>query len=261
MTMLMLSGQGTPTPAQLKAAKDRHSFLASNLVRQGFQVSAFHKGRSEYLQRRPALQSLSKVNTKERILYLTFDDGPLPGPTDEVLSVLEREGVKATFFLVGSRVDESPFLAQEIRDRGHDLANHTYYHPNLTWLSTEQVKAELLATNWTIERHTGAKVLFGRAPGLNLSKSISGEFLAAGLISTLFTINPGDLGGATASHIQNMIATQAKPGSIILLHEFSAATRQALPGLLERLKADGWKFGRLSESGAAGTVSGDAQVP
>ncbi len=259
--MLILSGQGTPTPAQLKAAKERHSFLASNLVRQGVQISAFHKGRAEYLQKRPALQTLSKVSTKEKVLYLTFDDGPLPGPTAEVLSILEREGVKATFFLVGSRVDESPFLAQEIKNRGHDIGNHTYYHPNLTWLSPAQVKAEILSTNWTIERHTGAKVLFARAPGLNLTKAVSSEILAGGLVSTLFSINPGDLGGATAEHIQNLVLSQAKPGAIILLHEFSGATRQALPELLQKLKADGWKFGRLADSGAAGTVSVEGQVP
>lgn len=256
--MLVLSGQDAPTQAQIKAAKERSSFLASNLIQQGFKISAFHQQRADYLKRRPALQVLGKAPAKDKTLYLTFDDGPLPGPTDEVLSILEREGIKATFFLVGSRVEEAPFLAQEVRDSGHELANHTYYHPNLTWLSAPQVRAELLSTNWTIERHTGVKPLFARAPGCSLSKMVSLEIAGAGLVSTLFTINPSDLSASSPDHLRKLILSQAKPGAIVLLHEYSAATRAMLPGLLKTLKAEGWKFGRLQDSGAAGTVTDGA---
>lgn len=255
MTALILSGGSGATPEQIKASKERHAFLASGLVRQGFSVSAFHKKRSDYLRRRPTLQSVSRVQTNEKVIYLTFDDGPLPGPTDEVLNILEQEGVKATFFLVGSRVDESPFLAQEIKARGHDIGNHTYYHPNLTWLSPEQIRAEILGANWTIERHTGVKPIFGRAPGGNVSRPVNSALLEAGLVSTLWTINPGDLGGASRTHIINLTLTQAKPGAVVLLHEFSAETRAALPQMIRSLKAQGWRFGTLSESGAAGTVT------
>lgn len=256
--MLVLSGQDAPTQAQIKAAKERSSFLASNLIQQGFKISPFHLQRAEYLKRRPALQTLAKAPPKDKTLYLTFDDGPLPGPTDEVLSILDKEGIKATFFLVGSRVEEAPFLAQEVRDRGHELANHTYYHPNLTWLSAPQVRAELLSTNWTIERHTGVKPLFARAPGCSLSKMVSLEIAGAGLVSTLFTINPSDLSASSPDHLRKLILSQAKPGAIVLLHEYSAATRAMLPGLLKTLKAEGWKFGRLQDSGAAGTVTDGA---
>lgn len=256
--MLVLSGKDAPTQAQIKAAKERSSFLASNLIQQGFKLSSFHQQRADYLRRRPALQTLSRVPAKEKVLYLTFDDGPLPGPTDEVLSILEREGIKATFFLVGSRVEEAPFLAQEIRDRGHELANHTYYHPNLTWLTAPQVRAELLSTSWTIERHTGVKPLFARAPGCSLSKTVGQEIVGAGLVSTLFTVNPSDLSSSSAEHLRNYILSQSKPGAIVLLHEYSSATRAMLPGLLSRLKAEGWKFGRLQDSGAAGTVTDGA---
>ncbi len=255
MTALILSGGSGATPEQIKASKERHAFLASGLVRQGFAVSAFHKKRADYLKRRPTLQTVSRVQTTEKIIYLTFDDGPLPGPTDEVLNILDHEEVKATFFLVGSRVDESPFLAQDIKNRGHDIGNHTYYHPNLTWLSPEQIRAEILAASWTIERHTGVKPLFSRAPGGNVSKPVNAALLEAGLVSTLWTINPGDLGGAGRSHITNLCIAQAKPGAVILLHEFSAETRAALPLLIRGLKAQGWRFGTLSESGAAGTVT------
>lgn len=255
MTALILSGGSGATPEQIKASKERHAFLASGLVRQGFSVSPFHKKRADYLKRRPTLQTVSKVQTNEKVVYLTFDDGPLPGPTDEVLNILEQEQVKATFFLVGSRVDEAPFLAQDIKNRGHDIGNHTYYHPNLTWLSPDQIRAEILATNWTIERHTGVKPVFGRAPGGNVSKTVNSALLEAGLISTLWTINPGDLGGASKSHITNLSIAQAKPGAVILLHEFSPETRAALPGMIKGLKAQGWRFGTLSESGAAGTVT------
>jgi len=254
MTMLLLAGQEARTPVQIKAAKERSAFLATNLVDQGFKISAFHQSRADYLRRRPAMQTLSRVPSKGKTLFLTFDDGPLPGPTDEVLHTLSNEGVKATFFLVGSRVDDAPFLAQEIRDKGHELANHTYYHPNLTWLTPAQVRAELLSTNWTIERHTGERPLFARPPGCCVSKAVNSELTAAGLISALYTINPSDLGPSSPDHVKNFIISQVKPGAIILLHEFSPATRAMLPGLLKQLKANGWEFGRLKDSGAAGTA-------
>lgn len=235
-----------PAPSQEQAVS-RHRFLASNLARQGFRTNEHQNERASLLRRRPAWQELSQGAAGEKAIALTFDDGPMPGHTERLLEVLKEKKVSATFFLIGNRVDDFPALARRIVEEGHEAGNHTYYHPNLTWLAQEEMLAEVLATSWTIERHTGFRPLFARAPGGQVNERVRTAFLEAGLVNTLWSVNPGDLSGAGRDKIVQDFARRLAPGAIVLLHEYPQATKEALGRMIDLARARGYRFVTLSE--------------
>lgn len=247
---VLLATTGTKsvrTPAEIEMLSSRARFMADNLVKQGFVQSPDLAQRNEWLKRTPGMKVISRIPTKEKIVSLTFDDGPYPGHTERILATLERENIKATFFLIGSRVDDNPELVREILRQGHEIANHTYFHPNLTWLSKEQVEAELLATSWTIRRHTGREVPLARPPGGQWNKMVQGVFAQLGYTSVLWTINPGDLNGADKGDIVKAFQRGLSPGATVLLHDYPEATHEALPEIIRIGKSRGYRFVRVGD--------------
>ncbi len=97
-------------------------------------------------------------------LALTFDDGPNPAWTPQLLDILARHGVKATFFLVGQFAEREPALARSIADAGHLIGNHSWSHPNLSLAAARRVHEELARTKGTLEQITGKPVRFFRPP-------------------------------------------------------------------------------------------------
>jgi peptidoglycan/xylan/chitin deacetylase (PgdA/CDA1 family) len=98
-------------------------------------------------------------------LAITFDDGPHPAFTHRLLKILRQERVHATFFVVGSQIARYPHLLQAISRDGHQIANHTYHHYNMTTLAPAKILSELDETQRLIERITGQKARFFRPPG------------------------------------------------------------------------------------------------
>ncbi|ORZ27026.1 hypothetical protein BCR41DRAFT_287182, partial [Lobosporangium transversale] len=95
---------------------------------------------------------------------LTFDDGPQPGTTEDLLELLKHKNVTATFFVTGMKSSRAPWLLQETIDQGHHLASHTWSHSGMTTLTNEQVVAELKWTEKYIYDHTGYKIKYFRPP-------------------------------------------------------------------------------------------------
>lgn len=95
---------------------------------------------------------------------LTYDDGPNPSVTPQLLDVLAEHGVHATFFMVGRYVQAEPELARRVADAGHLVANHTFTHPNLVLTSAKETRRQLIATNDVLEQTLGQRVQFFRAP-------------------------------------------------------------------------------------------------
>lgn len=100
----------------------------------------------------------------QRHIALTFDDGPNPAWTPQLLEILARHHVKATFFLLGKYVEQEPYLARYIAQSGHMIGNHTWSHPNLAFSSWQRGRSELVRTNHLLEQITGTKVRFFRPP-------------------------------------------------------------------------------------------------
>jgi cellulose synthase/poly-beta-1,6-N-acetylglucosamine synthase-like glycosyltransferase/peptidoglycan/xylan/chitin deacetylase (PgdA/CDA1 family)/spore germination protein YaaH len=180
---------------------------------------------------------------------LTFDDGPNPEWTPRILDILKAYNVKAAFFLVGAHAEEYPGLVRRIVAEGHEIGNHTYYHPNLAECWPEHIRLELNATQLLIETITGRSTTLFRPPyaaDTHPSKitELSPLQLAQdlGYLVVLENIDPQDWARPGADVILQRVKQQRGDGSIILLHDGGGdreQTVEALPGILEYLKTRG----------------------
>ena len=174
----------------------------------------------------------------EHQVSITFDDGPDPEWTPQILDVLKKANVKATFFLVGKNAEDYPGLVRRIVDEGHEIGNHTYYHPNLALCWPEHVRVELNATQLVIESITGRSTTLFRPPyGADSSPSDLSELAPLKIAQdldymvVLENIDPQDWAKPGADIILQRIKQQRRDGSIILLHDAGGDRSQTLAAL------------------------------
>ena len=180
---------------------------------------------------------------------LTFDDGPDPEWTPEVLDILKAANVKAAFFLVGANAEKYPGLVRRIVAEGHEIGNHTYYHPNLALCWPEHIRLELNATQLLLETITGRSTTLFRPPyAADTSPSKISELTPLqiaqdlGYLVVLENIDPQDWAQPGADIILQRIKQQRHDGSIILLHDAGGnreQTVEALPSILDYLRTRG----------------------
>ncbi len=192
----------------------------------------------------------------EHQVALTFDDGPDPQWTPKILDILKAANVKAAFFVVGANAERYPGLVRRIVDEGHEIGNHTYYHPNLSLCWPEHVRLELNATQLLIETITGRATTLFRPPyAADTQPSQLSELtplqIAQDLdyLVVLENIDPQDWAKPGADIIVQRIKQQRRDGSIILLHDAGgdrSQTVQALPRILDWLHTRGDKIVSLS---------------
>ena len=208
-------------------------------------------------------------------LALTFDDGPDPEWTPQILDILKAKGVKASFFVIGANAESYPDLVQRIVAEGHDLGNHTFTHPNLGEFPDVLVKLEINANQRLIEALTGRSMRLFRAPYMgDTDPTTSDEIVpieiaqSMGSTSVGVSVDPDDWQQPSADEIVQRVLSQVNDpnpetrGNIILLHDFGgdrSATVAALPDLIDRLKAQGYSFVPASE--LAGMTQAQAMPP
>ena len=185
-----------------------------------------------------------------RIVALTFDDGPRASSTPRILEILAREKVKATFFVVGRKAAELPFLIRREHREGHYVENHSYYHNNLTKLSRENKLLEWRLCNDIVEGLTGHRPTFGRPPGGQMDDEVIRSANRAGLTVALWTLNTSDYTGRPASEILETVKQQLRPGTIVLLHDALPNTIEALPGIIRLIRSRGYDIVPLEEMGS-----------
>ncbi|WP_063772026.1 polysaccharide deacetylase family protein [Kitasatospora mediocidica] len=153
-------------------------------------------------------------------LALTFDDGPAPATTDQILATLRRHGVTATFFMIGANVEKYPDVVRRVVEDGHRLGNHTWSHPDLGTLSAAEVRDELERTNEIIARagRTDPPTLF-RAPGGNFTKASLAVGAAMGLRPVSWSVDPEDWSRPGTDAIVERVMSQSRTGSIVLEHD------------------------------------------
>lgn len=179
-------------------------------------------------------------------IALTFDDGPHGPKTEELLAVLRQAQVPATFFVVGKMADRYPQIIREIVRDGHELANHTYSHPNLSRLSDEQVLNELEQTRAVLQRLTGQDTYLFRPPGGDFSRRMVKLTAKAGYRMVLWTVLSRDVAGATPAVMQRRILTGAEDNGIVLMHSGMMNTVKMLPEVIAHLKERGYHFVTVS---------------
>jgi peptidoglycan-N-acetylglucosamine deacetylase len=184
----------------------------------------------------------SRRMTGGKAVALTFDDGPHAVWTPQVLDRLRAAGVKATFCLVGAQVRRNPELVRRIVREGHTLCNHSWRHElNLGTLPAAAITANLLATNREIHRVVpGAKIPYFRHPGGKWTQAAVTAARELGMTSLDWDVDPRDWESTDAHQIGTRVITDARPGSIILLHDGGGdrqGTLAACPGMIQTLKA------------------------
>lgn len=192
----------------------------------------------------------SRINTDKKVVALTFDDAPSPH-TSEVLKLLAKKHVKATFYVIGQSVEKYPVKTKTIVEHGHELGNHSYSHQRLVFKSGSFIGNEIKRTNRLIRASGYLGEVTFRPP---FGKKLIGLpwYLYKNNIKTItWDVEPdtyyeGDAGRLAAYTLKN-----TKPGSIVLLHPFGdgagAADRKALPKVIDGLRARGYSFVTVSQ--------------
>lgn len=189
------------------------------------------------------------ADAPERTLYLTFDDGPDPETTPGVLARLERFGMQATFFPIGTRAERHPAYVDQIIEAGHRLANHTWSHPNGFWfLPPAKLVAEIdRASKWFEKRYGNAPTIF-RAPAGIRPPWLEHFLEERGMTLVSWTRRGFDTVRKDADKIADRLFAARAPGAILLLHDGSGRKIEGdhivlpvLDRLLPRLAKDGWK--------------------
>ncbi|MEA2552382.1 MAG: peptidoglycan-N-acetylglucosamine deacetylase [Fimbriimonadaceae bacterium] len=188
------------------------------------------------------LPKLIRGNPHKKLLALTFDDGPHPIKTEELLEILQSENVKATFFVVGKMVERRPDLLRLIASKGHEIGNHTFSHVTLTKVPLNEVRAEYEACNDIVEEVTGKRMRFCRPPGGDYDRDVIKAATEQGLTTVLWTDDPGDYANPGTHVIEEKTLERLSNGGVILLHDGIEQTLQVLPQIIEYAKHKGYRF-------------------
>ncbi|WP_297598868.1 polysaccharide deacetylase family protein [uncultured Cetobacterium sp.] len=181
-------------------------------------------------------------------IAFTFDDGPKPKITEEILDILKENDVKATFFVIGKNAKVNSKILKRMDDEGHLVENHSYTHPNYTKLSTEAIKKELQSTQDVIYKATGKKPKYFRPPYGAMKKSQKKEIEnSMGIKSVLWDICPEDWKKENdVNYITEYLLKNSRPNVIVLLHD-NPKTVQAIKKVIPILKERGYDFVGVDE--------------
>lgn len=192
------------------------------------------------------------VKTTEKVVALTFDDGP-DANTLKLLELFEAEGVKATFFITGARLEKSPEIARKTLEKGHEIGNHSISHAVLPSLTPEKVQEEIAGMQERIQKTLGIEAKIFRAPNLRYDDKVWKVLSELSLPAINATVSTSDWNKeVTAEQVYKTATTDIKPGSIILMHSWPGKTLEVMPRIISDLKEQGFRFVTVSELLALG---------
>jgi peptidoglycan/xylan/chitin deacetylase (PgdA/CDA1 family) len=182
-----------------------------------------------------------------KCVALTFDDGPSPFD-DRLLQILKDNDAKATFFLIGNKVAANPAGAKRIADAGMEIGSHTWEHPNMATLPTEDIAAQFSKANDAITAATGrAPTLYRPAGGLS-TDVVRQTAATFGLAEILWDVIPFDWANdSNTAATRSLLMSQIKPGSVVLFHDTYSSTVDLVYQFIPVLKANGYRMVTVSE--------------
>lgn len=189
----------------------------------------------------------------EKVVALTFDDGPDADTTVQVLDILKKHKVKATFFVIGKRVEEEKKVLKRMVDEGHIIGNHSWSHPDLVKLSTDEVDKELSQVEDLVFQIADYKMSLFRSPYGSLTRENVKQVADRGYKIIAWNVDSLDWKGLSKAEVQTNILENLRNGSIVLQHsaggpgEDLSGSVQALPVIIETLKKEGYKFVTIPE--------------
>ncbi|USG65285.1 polysaccharide deacetylase family protein [Brevibacillus ruminantium] len=207
------------------------------------------KGRDYYEERGDVVW---EVKTEHPMIALTFDDGPDPVYTPQILALLKKYDAKATFFVLGAHVKKNPELSRSIVGAGHEIGNHTYSHPNFFKLRPDQIQQEIEITSEIITAVTGKTPVLFRPPGGVYNETIVNTVKNLGLLTVMWSWHQDtrDWSNPGVNKIVRKVLNNARRGDIVLFHDYGgnrSQTVRALEKILPELKRRGFHFVTVSE--------------
>lgn len=216
-----------------------------------WQQEAKRKGAYQEIPKRYQGVTLNQVkpNPKDKIIALTFDDGPWPKYTDQILNILKENNVKGTFFVIGKNMKNFPEIGKRIVADGHTIANHTWHH----WyhrLSPKAAGNEINATEAIIFKITGVKTNIFRPPGGVLGNGPAAYARSKKYSVIMWSADSLDYKRPPADRLVNSVMRNSKPGGIVLMHDGGGvrdSTVKALPAMIDKFRNLGYRFVTIPE--------------
>jgi polysaccharide deacetylase family sporulation protein PdaB len=208
------------------------------------------KGRPYYEKRGEVVW---EVPTEEKVIALTFDDGPDPEDTPHILDLLQQYGAKATFFVIGEKVERYPELIKREAAEGHELANHTYKHTYFNGpIKESTMRDELLRAEEAILKISGQKPHSFRPPGGYYNELLVQTAKKEGYMVVMWSwhINTMDWNTPGVDKITSKVLNNTRNGDIVLFHDYvegKTQTIEALERILPELQRRGYRFVTISE--------------
>ena len=167
--------------------------------------------------------------------------------TQELIDILGRYGVQATFFVVGDWVDKYPESVKALHDAGHEVMNHSNTHAHMNQLSAQEIIADVEACNDKIEAVTGVRPTLIRPPYGEYNDQVISAIRSIGMEPIQWDVDSLDWKEISADEITQRVTSRVQSGSIVLFHNAALHTPEALPGILECLLQDGYTFVPISQ--------------
>lgn len=198
------------------------------------------------LMQQQEVQTMGRTSGDEgnKKIALTFDDGPHPYYTEQLLKGLKERNAKVTFFITGKNAESYPEIVKKIYEDEHLIGNHTYNHTQLTSRNRESFKEEIIKTNEVIKAVTGEDVIYVRPPYGSWNKEFEKEL---NMFPVLWTIDPLDWCSHDVSCIVKNVCAKAEENDIILMHDQYKTTVTAALKIVDELTEEGYEFVTVDE--------------
>lgn len=197
-----------------------------------------------FIRQAGVITTTTALPKDEKKIALTFDDGPHPQFTEELLDGLKERGVQATFFVTGEHAELHPNIIKRMSEEGHVIGNHTYSHIQLTSSNRETFKKELIKTNQILEEITGKEVLYVRPPYGTWDKSFETEL---NMFPVLWNVDPLDWCSSDSSSVVRKVLKDTDENDIILMHDYYETSVTAALQIVDELKSQGYTFVTVEE--------------
>ncbi|MBZ9686997.1 polysaccharide deacetylase family protein [Clostridium estertheticum] len=187
--------------------------------------------------------------TKEKVVSLSFDDGPDSKITPEILDILKKYNIRANFFFIGESAKANPEVVKRAFNEGHLILNHSYTHADLSKLSSQDITKELTSTDNILYKLIGKKPSIVRPPYGAIDNNVINVFRENNYKMAIWSLDTFDWSQKEKDHIVDTVINNVRPGEIILMHSNAdkIATAEALPQIIEKLKAKGYQIKTISD--------------
>lgn len=191
--------------------------------------------------------AIYKGNPNKKMVSLTFDATYGDNQTYKLLQILRDNNIKATFFLSGIWLINYPHLVRAIAAEGHEIGNHSLTHPHLPLIPLTEVINQVMRTEALIKNISGLDPYLFRPPYGEYNQAILNTLASLGYVTIMWTIDSLDWKNPGVEQITSRIVDNVEPGAIILMHQSSAQTAEALPAIISGIKEKGYSFGTVTQ--------------